>query len=792
MIGQTLGHYRILEKVAAGGMGVVYRARDEHLERDVALKVLPRGTLNDESSRRHFRQEALALAKLNHPNIETVYEFGTEEGVDFLVMEYVPGRTLANKLTDGPLAEKEVLALAIQITLALEDAHECGIVHRDLKPANIALTAKGQAKVLDFGLATFLRPEEEITKDQLTDSLAIAGTLPYMSPEQLDGERVDARTDIYTLGAVVYEMATGRRAFTGELASQVINAILHQAPVTPRAINARTSPELETIILKCLEKDPAQRYQSAKELLVDLRRLAGRSSVVVAPTRIRKWRWVWILVAALITVLSVVVALNLAVVRQRIAGSPRIPRIQSLAVLPLENQSRDSEQDYFADGMTDELITELGRISSIKVISHTSIMRYKNTDRPMTEIAKALHVDGLVEGSIQRSGGRIRISARLIDARGDPEQQIWARSYERDLNDALVLQREVAEAIVGSMAVTLKPSEQANLNAVRTVDHAAYEAYLKGNYYWNKRTAESLKKALYYFEEAIEKDPGYSMAYVGLSYTYAFAPELGIASNIATAKQKAAALKAVQLDGELAEAHTALGSALQNEWNWAGAETQYRRAIELNSNYATTRHWYSLLLTILGRHAEAIAEAQRAMELDPLSLIIQSNLGGRYLYAGRYEDAIRECKKALDLDPSFMIAHDCLGFARLQQGRINEAITELQTAAGSSSSDPESLAAIGYAYAVLGKTRDAKEIATKLKHLAAGAYVPAYYVAIVQSGLGQKDEAMQWLERAYRNRSAELPGASVEPMLKNLHGDSRFRNLLNRMGLPDLEPEAIN
>jgi eukaryotic-like serine/threonine-protein kinase len=276
MIGQTLGHYRILEKVAAGGMGVVYRARDEHLERDVALKVLPRGTLNDESSRRHFRQEALALAKLNHPNIETVYEFGTEEGVDFLVMEYVPGRTLANKLTDGPLAEKEVLALAIQITLALEDAHECGIVHRDLKPANIALTAKGQAKVLDFGLATFLRPEEEITKDQLTGSLAIAGTLPYMSPEQLDGERVDARTDIYTLGAVVYEMATGRRAFTGELASQVINAILHQAPVTPRAINARTSPELETIILKCLEKDPAQRYQSAKELLVDFRRVRCR------------------------------------------------------------------------------------------------------------------------------------------------------------------------------------------------------------------------------------------------------------------------------------------------------------------------------------------------------------------------------------------------------------------------------------------------------------------------------------------------------------------------------------
>ncbi len=786
MIGQTLGHYRILEKVAAGGMGVVYRAHDEQLERDVALKVLPTGTLSTDASRRQFRKEALALGKLSHPNIETVYEFDTQDGIDFLVMEYVPGNTLAERLATGAMPEKEVVALGMQIAAAMEEAHSRGIVHRDLKPRNIAITARGQAKVLDFGLAKLLPKMNEVTSETLTDTQAGAGTLPYMPPEQLQGEPVDARADIYTIGAVLYEMATDRRAFPQELPSRVIDAVLHHPPVPPRALNSRISPELERIILKCLDKDPGRRFQSAKELLVDLRRLGTTSTAHSMPARpwapVRKRAG---LLAAYTTVGLLAVAvlftgLNVGGWRDRVMGRPRPAQIRSLAVLPLENRSHDPEQDYFADGMTDELITELAKLNAVRVISRTSVMRYKNTDKSLPEIAKSLNVDAVVEGSVQRVGDRVKISARLLQARTD--QELWARSYERDLSDVLGLQHQVAEAIAGSIEVTLKPAQ--GPQKLRSVDPAAHEAYLKGLYYWNKRTPDGLKRALQYFQQAIEKDPNYALAHAGMSYTYAFAPELGLPSEIAKEKQKAAATRAVELDDTLPEAHTALAGALQNEWNWDGAESQYKRTIELNSNYATARHWYSIYLSVVGRHEEAIAEARRALELDPLSLIIQANYGGRYLRSGRNQEAIQECQKALDMDATFVVAHRCVGFAYLQMGRAPEAVAEFQTAIRLSGGDPESVSALGFAFAVTGNRREAAEIAKRLQRPSEGAYVPTYYIAIVDSGLGKKDEAFAWLERAYRNRSAELPEAKTEPMFLNLREDPRFHDLLKRMGLP--------
>ena len=787
MIGQTLGHYRILEKVAAGGMGVVYRAHDEQLERDVALKVLPSGTLTDNSSRRQFRKEALALGKLSHPNIETIYEFDTQDGIDFLVMEYVPGNTLAERLGSGALPEKEVVALGMQITAALEQAHERGIVHRDLKPRNIAITAGGEVKVLDFGLAKLLPKVNEVTAaDTLTDTQAGAGTLPYMPPEQLQGESVDARADIYTIGAVLYEMATDRRAFPEELPSRLINAILHHPPVPPRALNSRTSPELERIILKCLDKDPARRFQSAKELLVDLRRLGGSFSKQPVPRQPsppvwkRAARFAVYAVAGFLAFAILMTGLNVGGWRDRLIVRTQPAQIRSLAVLPLENRSRDPEQEYFADGMTDELITELARLNAVRVISRTSAMRYKNTDKSLPEIAGSLNVDAVVEGSVQRVGDRVKITARLVQAHTD--QELWARSYERDLSDVLGLQHEVAEAIAGSIEATLKPAE--GRQKLRSVDPVAHEAYLKGLYYWNKRTPEGLKKALQYFQQAIDKDPDYALAYAGLSYTYAFAPELGLPSEIAEERQKAAALKAVKLDDTLSEAHTSLAAALEDEWNWSGAESEYKRAVDLNPNYATARHWYSTYLSTFGRHDEAIAEAKRALELDPLSLIIQANLGGRYLRAGRYGDAIKECSKALDMDSSFVVGHDCLGFAYLQTNRQQEAITEFQTAVRLSQGDPESIAALGYAYAVSGKPREGAEIANQLKASMKSEYLPAYYIAIVETGLDRKEEALSWLERAYQNRSAQLPGASTEPMLANLRSEPRFRDLLHRIGLP--------
>ncbi len=788
MIGQTLGHYRILEKVAAGGMGVVYRAHDDQLERDVALKVLPSGTLSDNPSRRLFRKEALALAKLSHPNIETIYEFDTQDGIDFLVMEYVPGNTLADRLGSGALPEKEVVALGMQIVAALEQAHERGIVHRDLKPRNIAITAKGQAKVLDFGLAKLLPKVNELTAaDTLTDTQAGAGTLPYMPPEQLQGESVDARADIYTIGAVLYEMATDRRAFPEELPSRVIDAILHHPPVAPRALNPRISPELERIILKCLDKDPGRRFQSAKELLVDLGRLgttsgasADTAPILPAPDALKRaTRLAGYAVAGLLAFAVLMTGLNISGWRDRLLGRPRPALIRSLAVLPLENRSHDPEQDYFADGMTDELITELAKLNAVRVISRTSVMRFKNTDKSLPEIARSLNVDAVVEGSVQRVGDRVKINARLLQARTD--QELWARSYERDLSDVLGLQHEVAEAIAGSIEVTLAPASGSR--KLHSVDPEAHEAYLKGLYYWNKRTPEGLKRALQYFQQAIDKDPNYAPAYAGLSYAYAFAPELGLPSQNAKEKQKAAALKAVALDDSLPEAHTSLAAALEDEWNWIDAEFQYKRAIELNPNYATARHWHSIYLSTLSRHEEAIAEAKRALDLDPLSLIIQANLGGRYLRAGRYAEAIQECQKALDMDSSFVIAHDCVGFGYLQTGRPQEAIAEFQAAVRLSHGDPESVSGLGYAYAISGKLREAGNVVNQMKNPAKGEYLPAYYIAVVEAGLGRKDEALTWLERAFANRSAELPFSNTEPMLISLRSEPRFRALQNGMRL---------
>jgi eukaryotic-like serine/threonine-protein kinase len=785
MIGETLSHYRIVEKVASGGMGVVYRAHDEQLERDVAIKVLPAGTLSDEASRRRFRKEALALAKLSHPNIETIYEFDTQDGMDFLVMEYVPGKTLAETLANGPLPEKEVVAIGLQITAAMEEAHGRGIVHRDLKPRNIAITGKGKAKVLDFGLAKLLPQASDLTAETLTETQAGAGTLPYMPPEQLEGEAVDERADIYTIGTVLYEMATDQRAFPEEMASRLIDAILHRPPAAPRSLNPRVSPELERIILKCLDKDPARRYQSAKELSVDLGRLGDSSSPRAIPSHVPAARHTVLrrvlryTAAVALTLAGVLVFTNARGWRDRLLGHPRPPQIHSLAVLPLENQSGDPEQEYFADGMTDELITELGRLNTVKVISRTSVMHYKKVNQSLPQIARALDVDAVVEGAVQRNQGQVKITARLVQARTDRE--LWARSYERDFSDVLGLQNEVAQAIAGSIETTLTPAQSRTASAVNP---AAHEAYLKGLFYWNKRTPEGLEKAMQYFQQAVDKDPNYALAYAGLSYTYSFAPELGLPSQTAKQKQKNSALKAVELDESSSEAHTALAAAFGSEWNWSRAQSEYRRAIDLNPNYATARHWYSAQLSILGSHEEAIRQAKRALELDPLSLIIQANLGGRYFLGGHYDEAIAECQKVLEMDPNFVVAHHCIGIARVQEGDFAGGIAELKTAAELSQNAPEPLAALGYAYAVSGRGAEANKILSQLQSSSQAKYFPAYYIAVVDVGLGRKDEALSFLGRAYEHGSAELAFAKAEPMLADLRSEPRFQELLRRIGLP--------
>jgi eukaryotic-like serine/threonine-protein kinase len=785
MVGQTLGHYRILERVGAGGMGVVYRARDEQLERDVAVKVLPPGTLSDETARRHFRKEAMALAKLSHPNIETVYEYGTQDQMDFLVLEYVPGKTLANRLAAGPLAEKEIAALGMQIAAALEEAHERGIVHRDLKPANIAITARGEAKVLDFGLAKLLRPDDELTTDQLTETGMAAGTLPYMSPEQLRGEEVDARADVYAIGAVLYEMATGRKAFHEGAAPRLTDAILHEPPVPPRYVNPRISAELERIILKCLDKEAENRYQSARELVIDMRRVGSRPAPLAPlrkPARIR-WKAIAILSLVFLLLLTTLIALNVGGSRGWLRGAGNLPRIKSLAVLPLANLSGDPAQEYFADGMTDALITDLGKIGALRVISRTSVMQYKGGSKPVREIAKDLSLDAVVEGSLLRSGDRVQITARLIQARTDT--QIWSHSYERDIQDALTLQSEVAQAIADEIRVKLTPEEQARISASHAVSPEAFDAYLKGRHFWEERTEEGLKKSLEYFRQAIEKDPAYARAYAGLADSYA---TLGnnrfLPPKESFPKAKAAALRSLEIDEGLAEAHASLAFALWNyDMDWNSVEKEYKRAIELNPGYPTAYHWYAGYLSGMGRHAEAIAAMEKARELDPLSPRINANVGLILYFAREYDHAIEELQKALEMDPDSGAAYFYLGMARLQKGEHQQAIAALERSRQLLDGSPESVLELAYTNAAAGKRKEAQDMLSQVMGEPNPHYIPALWVARIYAAEGEKEKAFQWLQKAYEERSPQLPFLRVDPRLDTLRSDPRFRDLLRRMKL---------
>lgn len=785
MIDQKLKQYRIVAKIGAGGMGEVYRARDERLERDVALKVLPVKALADEAWRKRFRKEALALSKLNHPGIATIYDFDSDSGVDFLAMEYVPGETLSQKLTNGPLQEKEVVAVGGQIADALEEAHEHGIVHRDLKPGNIMVTPKGRVKVLDFGLATLLRqPGSLALQETLSEPQGASGTLPYMAPEQLRGESVDTRSDIFSFGAVLYEMATGRRPFSETNSSLLTEAILHHAPVPPRALNTRLSPELERIILKSSEKSPDLRYQSAKELSVDLRRLSAPSTTLVhqpaKPAVSRSRKFVAVTVLALVVTLGVLVALNVGGWRDRLWSSPEAPKIHSIAVLPLANLSRDPEQEYFVEGMADELITELAQISGLRIISRTSTIRYKHDPKPIPQVGQELGVDAVIEGSVERSGNEVRITAQLINARTDTH--LWARSYKRDLRDVLAMQSEVARAIASEIQVQLTPQERARFDRSRTVNPAAHEAYLKGLYHWNFHTGEELQKAIDEYQRAIQIDPNYALAYVGLSDSYHLLPLNGdVDPQIVLPKAKVAALKAIELDPQLSEAHTSLGFVLgQYDWSWSVAEREYKQAIDLSPSSSSARAFYAQLLSIEGRHAEAISQASQARELDPISGPIWLQYARAYFYGRQYDQAVQAFQQSLEVAPSFWPLHVFLGQAYQEKHIYPKALAELRKGEG-----PTLLAksSMGYLYAVSGQKQAAEKVLNELLQRSRAGYLPATYVAKVYAGLGEKDKAFIWLEKGYAAHDSHLEFLGVDPHFDSIRSEARYTDLLRRINL---------
>jgi TolB-like protein/tetratricopeptide (TPR) repeat protein/predicted Ser/Thr protein kinase len=799
--GTKLGRYEIRSQLGAGGMGEVYLAQDTKLDRKVAIKFLTESLVADEQARKRLEREARSAAKLDNPNICSIYEVGEEDGRSFIVMQYIEGETLDVRIKRKPLDLLETLSIAIQVADALAEAHAHAIIHRDIKPSNVIITHRGQAKVMDFGLARSIgEAVENEAETILTAPGMILGTLPYMSPEQVRGEQTDARTDVFSFGTMLYEFASGRQPFASESAAATASAILTHEPPPLARFAPEVPDELQRIVRKCLEKDREQRYQSARDLAIDLENIrrqhesagvqllsADRSPAVSGgPGVFAAAKRAMPLLSRRVVVTAALVALVGAglvylMLFHRAPVASALP-IKSLAVLPLENLSGDPAQEYFADGMTEALTTELAKIGALRVISRTSAMQYKGVRKSLPAIGRELNVEGVVEGSVQRSGGRVKITVQLISAGMD--QHLWAGSYDRDLTDILVLQSDVARDIAKEVRIQVTAPETARLSSSAKVNPEAHDAYLRGRFYWNKDAREDLERAREYFEQALDKDPRYAPAYAGLADYYSVLPFYTNARpDDVFPKAKQAVAKALELDSSLAEAHGTQAYILTYyDRDWAAAQREFQEALALNPNDATLHHRYSRYLSSLGRVEEALGEIERARLLDPNDLVIKANVGVIYYFARQYDRTIEELQKVLRDHPDFSNAHWGLGLAYEQKGNYDLALPEFQKAAERRS--PNALASLGHIYGLIGREKEAKEILSELSARAGQENISEYQLAVVHIGLGETAAAMEALQRAYQEHSTVLNYMKMDPRLGPLRGDPRFQDLLRRMNFP--------